>query len=54
MKNAVRRDSGRNSGDHRKRSISGNYYKDGTEFQKRGPITKVVMSHDTSKMVAHP
>ncbi len=34
-----------------KEVFQGNYYKDGTEFQKRGPITKVVMNHDTSKMV---
>ena len=35
-----------------KEVFQGNYYKDGTEFQKRGPITKVVMNHDTSKMVS--
>ncbi len=35
-----------------KEVLQGNYYKDGTEFQKRGPITKVVMNHDTSKMVS--
>ena len=35
-----------------KEVFPGNYYKDGTEFQKRGPITKVVMNHDTSKMVS--
>ena len=34
-----------------KEVFQGNYYKDGTEFQKKGPITKVVMNHDTSKMV---
>lgn len=34
-----------------KEVFQGNYYKDGIEFQKRGPITKVVMNHDTSKMV---
>ena len=32
--------------------FQGNYYKDNTEFQKKGPITKVVMNHDTSKMVS--
>ena len=26
-----------------KEVFQGNYYKDGTEFQKRGPITKVVI-----------
>lgn len=35
-----------------KEVFQGNYYKDNTEFQKRGPITKVVMNHDTSKMVS--
>ena len=35
-----------------KEVFQGNYYKDGTEFQKRGPITKVVMNHDTSKIVS--
>lgn len=35
-----------------KEVFQGNYYKDGTEFQKRGPITKVVMNHDTCKMVS--
>ena len=35
-----------------KEVFQGNYYKDGTEIQKRGPITKVVMNHDTSKMVS--
>ena len=35
-----------------KEVFQGNYYKDGTEFQKRAPITKVVMNHDTSKMVS--
>ncbi len=34
-----------------KEVFQGNYYKDGTEFHKAGPITKVVMNHDTSKMV---
>ena len=35
-----------------KEVFQGNYYKDNTEFHKRGPITKVVMNHDTSKMVS--
>ena len=35
-----------------KEVFQGNYYKDNTEFQKQGPITKVVMNHDTSKMVS--
>ena len=35
-----------------KEVFQGNYYKDNTEFQKKGPITKVVMNHDTSKMVS--
>lgn len=35
-----------------KEVFQGIYYKDNTEFQKRGPITKVVMNHDTSKMVS--
>ncbi|MGN0403707.1 MAG: citrate lyase subunit alpha [Bariatricus sp.] len=35
-----------------KEVFQGNYYKDGTEFNKRGPVTKVVMNHDTSKMVS--
>lgn len=34
-----------------KEVFQGNYYKDNTEFKKQGPITKVVMNHDTSKMV---
>lgn len=34
-----------------KEVFQGNYYKDNTEFQKQGPITKVVMNHETSKMV---
>lgn len=33
-----------------KEVFQGIYYKDGIEFQKRGPLTKVVMNHDTSKM----
>lgn len=35
-----------------KEVFQGIYYKDGIEFQKRGPLTKVVMNHDTSKMVS--
>lgn len=35
-----------------KEVFQGIYYKDNTEFHKRGPITKVVMNHDTSKMVS--
>ena len=35
-----------------KEVFQGNYYKDNTEFKKQGPITKVVMNHDTSKMVS--
>lgn len=35
-----------------KEVFQGIYYKDNTEFQKRGPVTKVVMNHDTSKMVS--
>lgn len=34
-----------------KEVFQGNNYKDGTEFHKQGPITKVVMNHDTSKLV---
>jgi len=34
-----------------KEVFQGIYYKDGIEFQKQGPVTKVVMNHDTSKMV---
>lgn len=34
-----------------KEVFQGIYYKDNTEFHKQGPITKVVMNHDTSKMV---
>ncbi len=34
-----------------KEVFQGIYYKDGIEFQKQGPITKVVMNHDTSKLV---
>ena len=34
-----------------KEVFQGIYYKDNTEFKKQGPITKVVMNHDTSKMV---
>ena len=34
-----------------KEIFQGNNYKDGTEFHKQGPITKVVMNHDTSKLV---
>lgn len=34
-----------------KEVFQGNNYKDGTEFRKQGPITKVVMNHDTSKLV---
>jgi len=34
-----------------KEIFQGIYYKDGIEFQKQGPVTKVVMNHDTSKMV---
>lgn len=34
-----------------KEVFQGNFYKDGTEFHKQGPITKVVMNHDTSKLV---
>ena len=32
-----------------KEVFQGIYYKDNTEFHKQGPITKVVMNHDTSK-----
>lgn len=35
-----------------KEVFQGNNYKDGTEFHKQGPITKVVMNHDTSKLVS--
>ena len=35
-----------------KEVFQGIYYKDNTEFKKQGPITKVVMNHDTSKMVS--
>ncbi len=34
-----------------KEVFQGNSYKDGTEFHKQGPITKVVMDHNTSKLV---
>lgn len=34
-----------------KEVFQGNNYKHGTEFYKQGPITKVVMDHDYSKMV---
>ena len=34
-----------------KEVFQGNFYKDGSEFKKEGPITKVVMNHDTSKLV---
>ena len=34
-----------------KEVFQGNNYKDGTEFHKQGPITKVVMDHGTSKLV---
>lgn len=34
-----------------KEVFQGNYYKDNTEFHKQGPVVKVVMNHDTSKMV---
>ena len=34
-----------------KEVFQGINYKDGIEFQKQGPVTKVVMNHDTSKMV---
>ena len=35
-----------------KEVFQGIYYKDNTEFKKQGPITRVVMNHDTSKMVS--
>ncbi len=35
-----------------KEVFQGNYYKDNMEFHKNGPIVKVVMNHDTSKMVS--
>lgn len=35
-----------------KEVFQGIYYKDHTEFQKRGPVTQVVMNHDTSKLVS--
>jgi len=34
-----------------KEVFQGIYYKDGIEFNKQGPVTKVVMNHDTSKLV---
>lgn len=34
-----------------KEVFQGIYYKDNIEFKKQGPITKVVMNHDTSKLV---
>ncbi len=34
-----------------KEVFQGNNYKEGTEFHKNGPIVKVVMDHNTSKMV---
>ena len=53
MKNAVGRESPEEILEITGKEVfQGNYYKDGTEFQKRGPITKVVMNHDTSKMVS--
>lgn len=34
-----------------KEVFRGNNYKDGSEFRKQGPVTRVVMNHDTSKLV---
>ena len=35
-----------------KEVFQGNNYKEGMEFHKQGPIVKVVMDHNTSKMVS--